>query len=181
MTPTEKANSARHQTVQGTYAEALQLIAVRSSVSHGPLPVSRDRIAAFCGLIEDGNTSYWDENFCREHWGRPIAPPATLQSWIQPLPWSPEGASTLELMMMKVPLPGSTFINVSTEIEYHRPIYVGEILSYWDEVTGISPEKQTRLGIGHFITAVGHYQAAGGECVATSVNVLFRYEPGEPT
>jgi acyl dehydratase len=163
--------------VRGTYNEALKFIGVRSQVSYAPLPVSRERIAAFCALIEDGNLSYWDESVSRREWTRAVAPPATLQSWVQPLPWTPGETSALELMMMKVPLPGSTFINVSTEIEYHRPLYVGDCLSYWDEVTEISTEKATRLGVGHFVTAVGHFQAADGEHVATNTNVLFRYEP----
>jgi uncharacterized protein len=168
--------------VRGTYAEAAKLIGVRSQVSYGPLAVGRDRVAAFCALIEDGNPSYWDDGLSRKEWGRAIAPPATLQTWLQPLPWSPNQAPHLHLMMMNVPLPGSTFINVSTDIEYHRPIYVGEILTYWDVVTAISDERHTRLGVGHFVTTIGYYQTAEGERVATSTNILLRYEPhDEPT
>ena len=59
-----------------------------------------------------------------------------------------------------IPLPGRTLINVSTEAVHHRPFFVGETLSCYDEGVEISPERTTRLGTGHFITTVFHCAGA---------------------
>lgn len=162
---------------QGTYEEGVALLGVSSPVNFGTYPVTEVRAAAFCALIEDGNASYWDEAASTRLWGRPIAPPAMLQSLNLPPPWVPGREIEIDIMVMNLPLPGSTLINVSTDIEYHRPIYVGETLNYWDAATEISEQKETRLGIGHFVTTVGHFQNERGEEIATATNIQFRFTP----
>lgn len=162
---------------QGTYEQAKALLGKRSPVNFGTHPVSEVRIAQFCTLIEDGNASYWDPAQSARIWGRPVAPPAMLQTWTMPLPWLPDRKVELDFMLMKLPLPGTTIINVSTETIYHRPIYVGETLNFWDVATEISERKETRLGVGHFVTTVASYQNEAGEQVATSTNVQFRFTP----
>ncbi len=164
----------------GTYADGIALLGHRSPVNFGTHPVSDVRIAQFCALIEDANPSYWDAAVSIRLWGRPISPPAMLQSWTMPLPWLPDREVELDFMLMKLPLPGSTIINVSTETVYHRPIYVGETLNFWDVATEISDEKTTRLGTGHFVTTISTYQNETGEKVATATNVQFRFEPKQP-
>jgi acyl dehydratase len=165
---------------QGTYEEAKALIGKRSPVNFGTHPVSEARIAQYCALIEDANPSYWDAALSAQLWGRPVAPPAMLQSWTMPLPWLPGREVELDFMLLKLPLPGTTIINVSTETLYHRPAYVGETLNFWDVATEISEEKTTRLGVGHFVTTVATYQNEAGEKVATCTNVQFRFTPGAP-
>jgi len=168
---------ARTAPARGTYEEGLAQLGRRSPVNFGTHPVSEVRVAQFCALIEDGNLSYWDSAASARIWGRPVAPPAMVQSLTMPLPWLPDRDVELDYMLLKLPLPGSTIINVSTEIVYHRPIFVGETLNYWDEATEISQQKETRLGVGHFVTTVGHVQNETGEAVATITNVQFRFEP----
>jgi acyl dehydratase len=175
MTGDDEPNG--YQPARGSYEEGCKLLGVRSPVNFGPLPVETCRIAAYCALIEDANPSYWDQELSVRQWGRPVAPPGMLQTWTLPAPWTPAGATKPDFMLMNVPLPGSSLINVSTEIVYHRPIYVGETLNFWDVATEISDEKETRLGIGHFVTTVAHFQNATGEPVATVTNVQFRFEP----
>ena len=41
----------------------------------------------------------------------------------------------------------------------------------------VSPEKTTRLGVGHFIETLETYSGADGSHVAISRNSLFRYTP----
>jgi len=161
----------------GTYEEGKAMLGQRSPVNFGTHPVSDVRIAQFCALIEDGNPSYWDAVASTRIWGRPVAPPAMLQTWALPLPWMPNRDSGLDFMLLNLPLPGSSLINVSTETIYHRPTYVGETLNFWDVATEISELKETRLGSGYFVTTVATYQNESGEKVATSTNVQFRFEP----
>jgi uncharacterized protein len=48
-------------------------------------------------------------------------------------------------------------------------------VTYYDEVVDISPERTTRLGTGHFITTVFHYEDEAGEPIASITNVMFRF------
>lgn len=160
----------------GTYEEGRAMLGERSPVNFGTHPVSEVRIAQFCALVEDGNPSYWDAVASTRIWGRPVAPPAMLQTWTLPLPWMPNRDVELDFMLLKLPLPGGSLVNVSTEIVYHRPIYVGETLNFWDVATEISELKETRLGSGYFVTTVATYQNESGEKVATSTNIQFRFK-----
>ena len=44
----------------------------------------------------------------------------------------------------------------------------------------VSPEKRTRLGIGHFVETLETYRRQDGDVVATSRNTLFRFTPTAP-
>ena len=79
-------------------------------------------------------------------------------------------------MAAKVPLPGDKPINVTTEFEYFRPAYAGDIVNMIDRLIDISEEKTTRIGTGHFITTVGEFRNQRGELLARSTNILFRYK-----
>lgn len=161
--------------VQGSLEEGRALLHVRSATNHGAMPVSDVRIAQYCGLIEDGNPSYWDRDQATRIWGRPVAPPAMLQVWVMPLPWAPGVTPRPQSMMMDLPLPADSLVNISTDISYHRPIFEGEKISFWDEATEISEEKTTRLGTGFFVTTLSHFFNQDGEEVATGTNVQFRF------
>ena len=50
-----------------------------------------------------------------------------------------------------MPLPGTTFINASNDVEFLTPIFEGDRLNVVEEVVSVSPEKTTRLGAGHFV------------------------------
>lgn len=167
----------RYAPARGSYEQAKALIGVRSPTNFGAYPVTEVRVAQYCAMIEDGNASYWNQAESTRIWGRPVAPPGMLQGMTMPLPWRPDREVELDFMLMNLPLPGSTIINVSTDIVYHRPIYQGETISFWDEAVEISEEKDTRLGVGCFVTTVSHYQSQSGDPVATAVNVQFRFTP----
>lgn len=161
----------------GSYEEGRKLLGVPSKMNVAPFPVSRDRIAAFCALIEDSNPRYWDDSNYNKL-GRIAAPPAMIQAWTLALPWVPQGfAPQLQLMLLNVPLPGRTLINVSTDIVYDRLLYVGELIHFYDVVTEISDQKVTHLGCGHFVTTVCYVRNRDGDAVATITNVHLRYDP----
>ena len=160
----------------GTYEEGMALLDAPSPINPAPLPVSEARIAQYCALVEDSNPSFWDKDLSTRIWGRPIAPPGSLQGWTMPYPWAPEGyPRIMESRLFDFPLPGDQIINVSTDIAYHRPIFEGDRLRYWDKVIAVSDEKTNRLGTGHFVTTEGHFETEDGEIVAIATNVMFRY------
>jgi hypothetical protein len=41
----------------------------------------------------------------------------------------------------------------------------------------VSPEKQTKLGVGHFIETMDTFTRQDGAIVATNRNTLFRFTP----
>jgi hypothetical protein len=161
----------------GTLDEGLAVIGVPSEIATGDFPISDVRIAQFCALIEDRNPSFYDAGLAGAIWGGLAAPAASLQTWVKSPPWTPDGAPPVKPMLLRVPLPGSSLINVSTDIEYHRPMLAGDTISVSDQATGISDAKTTRLGTGHFVTTVAEYTNQKDEPVATSTNIQFRYEP----
>ena len=161
----------------GTYEDALAHIGRRSRRYYGDVPVSEGSVKMFCALIRDANPVYWDRALAERLFGGPVAPPALVQGTVLPLPWKPADVQPQSLAVFAVPLPGRTLINVSTEAVHHRPFFVGETVSYYDEILGISPERTTRLGTGHFLTTVFHYEDADEAPIATVTNVMFRFGP----
>lgn len=161
----------------GTEEEARKMIGSHSEPWEGELEVNLPMIRYYCSSVQDGNSSYWDEDFAQRQWGGFISPPAMLFSWLLPLGWHPYPTAELEPMAMKVPLPGSSPINISSDTEFLQPVRVGDRLSFIEQLLDISPEKTNPLGVGHFITTVGEYRNQHDELVARETNILFRFTP----
>ena len=53
----------------------------------------------------------------------------------------------------------------------------GDRLTIVEEVVSVSPEKQTKLGVGHFIETLDTFTRQDGAVVATNRNTLFRFTP----
>jgi hydroxyacyl-ACP dehydratase HTD2-like protein with hotdog domain len=83
-------------------------------------------------------------------------------------------------IVLRVPLPGTTFINASNEVEFLEPIVEGDVLTVTEELLSVSPEKRTRLGVGHFVQTQETYRREDGVVVAINRNILFRFTPGAP-
>jgi len=96
---------------------------------------------------------------------------------LTPLPWDPSGRPPVSAIAIRVPLPGTTFINAANEAEFPLPIVEGDRLTVVEEVVSVSPEKQTKLGVGHFIETLDTFTRQDGAVVATNRNTLFRFTP----
>jgi acyl dehydratase len=164
----------------GTYEDALRMVGAASEPRTARTPVSGARIQLFASLIHDGNRSYWDAEFARKRWGGLLAPPALLMGWLIPPPWEPEGRPPAASAVLRVPLPGTTFINAANDVEFLQPIIEGDLLTVVEELVSVSPEKQTRLGVGHFVQTLETYRRQDGTVVARCRNTLFRFIPGAP-
>ncbi|WP_231382660.1 FAS1-like dehydratase domain-containing protein [Mycobacterium simiae] len=156
------------------------MVGVASEPRAAATPVSGARIQLFASMIHDGNRSYWDAEFARRQWGGLLAPPALLMGWLIPPPWAPGGRPPAPSLILRVPLPGTTFINAANDVEFLEPIIEGDVLNVVEELVSVSPEKQTRLGVGHFIETLQTYRRQDGAIVARSRNTLFRFTPGAP-
>jgi acyl dehydratase len=161
----------------GTYEDALGWVGRQTEPRYAGTAVSGARIQHFASMVRDPNLSYWDGDFAQRVWGGLIAPPALLTGLLMPPPWTPSGERPTASIAIQVPLPGVVIINASNEAEFLTPILEGDRLSIVEEVVSVSPEKTTRVGIGHFIETLETYYRGDGTLVATSRNILFRYTP----
>lgn len=162
----------------GAYEDALRMVGAKGQPRTAGTAVSAARIQLFAAMVRDGNRSYWDSAFAQRHWGGLLAPPALLMGWLIAPPWQPDGRPSASLIALRVPLPGTTFINAANEVEFPHPIVEGDVLTVVNELVSVSPEKRTRLGIGHFVETLETYRRQDGTVVATSRNTLFRFTPG---
>jgi acyl dehydratase len=164
----------------GTYEDALRMVGVASEPRVAGTVVSAARIQMFAATVRDGNRSYWDAEFARRTWGGLLAPPGLLMGWLTPPPWEPTGRPPVSAIAIRVPLPGTTFINAANEAEFPLPIVEGDLLTVVEEVVSVSPEKRTKLGIGHFVETLDTFTRQDDAVVATNRNMLFRFTPDKP-
>ena len=169
----------------GTYEDALRMVGAKCEPRTAAHPVSGARIQLFAAMVRDGNRSYWDAEFARQRWGGLLAPPALLMGWLIPPPWEPpeQGSARppVASVVLRVPLPGTTFINAANDVEFLQHIVEGDLLTAVEELVSVSPEKRTRLGVGHFVETLETYRRQDGAVVATCRNTLFRFTPGAPS
>jgi len=163
----------------GSFRDASRMVGVRTEPRYAGTVVSAARIQHFASMVHDANPSYWDDQFARRVWGGLVAPPALLMGLLIPPPWLPTGAPRVASIAIRVPLPGTTFINAANDAEFLTPIREGDRLSVVEEVLSVSPEKRTRLGTGHFVQTCDSYHNQSGALVATNRNTLFRFTPAE--
>jgi len=127
---------------------------------------------------------YTDPEFAKcSSFGGIVAPPTMLQAWtmrgLRPgagsdqLPEGPQ-ARLFELLGEA----GFTSV-VATDCrqEYHRYLRPGDLLEVTMEIESVSPEKQTALGSGHFITQRLIYHDQTGEPVATMRFRMLKFRP----
>ncbi|MDT5351235.1 MAG: hypothetical protein QOH91_4522 [Mycobacterium sp.] len=170
-----------YQLAFGTYEDALRMVGTASQPRTARTAVSGARIQLFAAMVHDGNRSYWDAHYARQKWGGLLAPPALLMGWLVPPPWEPGGRTPAASVVLRVPLPGTTFINAANDVEFLEPIVEGDLLTVVEELVSVSPEKQTRLGAGHFVETLETYRRQDGVVVAKCRNTLFRFTPGAPS
>ncbi|KAA8969560.1 MaoC family dehydratase N-terminal domain-containing protein [Mycobacterium sp.] len=171
--------AGRNELAFGSYADALRMVGITSEPRTAGTVVSAARIQLFAALVHDGNASYWDADFAARTWGGLLAPPALLMGWLIPPPWLPGGEPRVASIALRVPLPGTTFINAVNDAEFLLPIVEGDRLTVVEEVVSVSPEKRTRLGVGHFVETLETFSRQDGAVVARNRNTLFRFTPQE--
>ncbi|MEZ0364259.1 MaoC family dehydratase [Mycobacterium sp. pUA109] len=159
----------------GSYDDALCMVGVAAEPRTAGTVVSAARIQMFAALVRDANPAYWDAEFGGS--GGLLAPPALLMGWLIPPPWQPGAGERPVSIALRVPLPGTTFINAANDAEFLLPIVEGDRLTVVEEVLSVSPEKRTRLGVGHFVETLDTFSRQDGAVVARNRNTLFRYTP----
>ena len=148
----------------------------------GADPVNQPMIRHWVEAMGDENPVYTDPDaaVASVH-GDVIAPAVMLQAWvmrgIRPRPVT-GGSPQDELMNL---LDGAGFTSVvatNGEQEYDRMLHVGDHLQTRTVLDSVSEEKQTGLGIGHFVTTRVEYLTTDGEPVGRQLFRILKFKPG---
>jgi acyl dehydratase len=159
-----------------------------SGPTHAPDPVNLPMIRHWAAAFEDENPVYTDaEAAARSRFGEIVAPPLMLQTWTMATPritgMAERGGSPVEGGRAKVLslLDEAGFVGTlasNSEFEIVRYLRVGDEVSSATVVESVSPEKQTRIGPGHFVTWVTTYTDAAGEVVGRQRFRILKFRPG---
>ena len=154
--------------------------------SVAPDPVNQPMIRHWAAALEDHNPVYTDPAFAAgTRFGGIVAPPLMLQTWTMPTAKisgiaERGGAPTEEALNPLTPLDEAGFIATlatNSEFEIVRYLRVGEVVTSTMVMESISDQKQTRLGLGHFITWVTTYRDEQGAVVGRQTFRILKFKP----
>jgi acyl dehydratase len=159
-----------------------------AGTTHAPDPVNQPMIRHWAAAFEDDNPVYTDpEAAARSRFGEIVAPPLMLQTWTMATPRitgiAERGGSPVEGTRATVLslLDGAGFVGTlasNSEFEIVRYLRLGDVVSSTTVLESVSPEKQTRIGPGHFVTWVTTYTDAAGEVVGRQRFRILKFRPG---
>jgi 3-oxo-4,17-pregnadiene-20-carboxyl-CoA hydratase alpha subunit len=146
--------------------------------------VNQAMIRHWADAMGDTNPVYVDDEAARAT-GRDgvIAPPTMLQAWtmpgLVPPPPVPGPATGFPALLVELEAAGySSTVATNCEQTYHRELRIGDLITTSDVVEDVSPEKQTALGRGHFVTSRITFTDQHGEVVGEQMWRIFRFIPG---
>lgn len=132
--------------------------------------VEKGAVRKFAQSIEDPNPLFQDENFAKKsRYGAIIAPP-TFPSMLR------NPAVTDKVFNFKTPLKG--LLNGGNELEYLKPIKVGDVITVSAKLTDIK-ERTGAMGRMLFFFAEITYKNQRGEVVCLGRQTLIRHEVKE--
>jgi acyl dehydratase len=155
--------------------------------SLAPDPVNEPMIRHWAAAFEDWNPVYTDAGAAREsRFGAIVAPPLMLQTWTMATPritgmaergGSPTEGGRAEVLNV---LDRAGFVGTlasNSEFEIVRYLRVGDVVSGTTVLESVSPQKQTRIGPGYFVTWVTTYTVADGEVVGLPRFRILKVRP----
>ena len=145
----------------------------------GEFPVERGYIWTACASVENGNALFWDDEVAAELTDGPIAAPSMLSTWFRPHFWAPgRSAEKLPLQVhfdLKERLGLPEAVMTDNTIVFHEPVRPGDVLSTCQRLRSVSPEKQTKLGVGRFWVIDVEYRNDRDELVGVESWTGFGY------
>jgi uncharacterized OB-fold protein/acyl dehydratase len=145
-------------------------------------PVNQPMIRHWCDAMEDHNPVYTDPAFAAQSvHGAIVAPPAMLNVWTMPgnipRPFDAEDAQTK--LLRRLDAAGFTsVVATNSEHEYVRYLRLGDEISGVSQVTDVSEEKRTALGVGHFVTTMTEYRDQTSDIVGQMKFRILKFKPG---
>lgn len=163
--------------------EQRALIGRESAPRPAPQAVNPAMASHWCEMVEDPNPIYHDDEYAKSTWlDGTFAPPTMLFTWgIQPVWPERDGAwetDSEQNPFYQLKFEGCTNITAVKAVqEYLLPLRYGDSLTVTNQVSAVSEEKTTRLGVGHFVTRTDTFRNQLGQVVGTQDFTLFFYRP----
>jgi acyl dehydratase len=164
----------------------------RSNITDLPLashlsaePISMTSVRCFIEAFELDSPTFVDENSRSDGDDFAIVPWSMAMVAAMPAYWKP-GDEPLPKDLPTpyswdcVDLPGNEMMTTRVELEFERPLRVGDWLQSEYRVSKITP-KQTRVGVGNFIDFEVRLIDTLGALVATERSSIYRYTPFDLT
>jgi uncharacterized OB-fold protein/acyl dehydratase len=170
-------------------ARMREVVGQQSEPSIARHAIGTAAIADWCDAMGDDNPCYTDPEYAaKSRHGGIVAPPATLDIWVRPgLPAQANlarrsGKDPLSRIMGMVEAEGFIgVVAVNSELEFTRYLRPGDLVQGVQVMEDVSEEKQTGLGIGHFITTRTRYSTVDGEHVGDLLFRILKFKPGTGT
>jgi uncharacterized OB-fold protein/acyl dehydratase len=144
--------------------------------------VNQAMIRHWCDAMEDANPNYTDPDAAAKgpH-GEIVAPPTMLNAWTMlgniPRPVDPnDPQGTVGRLLDDAGYIGVVATNC--EHVYSRYLKLGDQLTGTLKLVDVSEEKQTGLGIGHFVTTETEYHDQNGDHVGSMFFRILKFRPG---
>jgi len=161
----------------------------------GRHPVNEPMITHWVEAMGDHNPVYVDAEAAEAAgFAGIIAPPAMLQAWTmrglraslvadaaKEAGTATTDAPSDQVMALLDEAGFTSVVATNCDQHYERPLVLGDHLEVSSVIDSISGEKQTGLGIGHFITNRLEYRDQRGELVATMRFRILKFKPGTGT
>lgn len=150
-----------------------------------PFNTARDEvnlpmIRRWCDVMGEHNPVYTDPAFAASSvFGGIIAPIAMLDVWDKPgIIFERDDSNPQSVALTALDGEGFTStVAVNSDLEQSRPLRPGELVHSVLTLEDISPEKQTGLGTGHFVTSRIRY-LVGDEVVGSVLFRVLKFKPG---
>jgi hypothetical protein len=152
-----------------------------------PDPVNQPMIRHWAAAFEDANPVYVDPDAAAASRHREIvAPPLMLQTWTMSTPeitgirergGSPVDTRDAEVLNL---LDDAGFVGTlatNSDFEIDRYLRLGDVVWSQTVLESVSPEKQTRIGRGRFVTWVTTYTDDDGERVGRQTFRILKFDP----
>ena len=145
-------------------------------------PVNQPMIRHWCDAMENHNPVYTRPDLAsRSVHGEIVAPPTMLNAWnmLGNIPRPPDPSDPQSEVVSLLDAGGFTsVVATNCEHEYVRYLRLGDELSAVLMLEGITDEKHTALGVGHFVTTTTEYRNQNDEIVGRMKFRILKFKPG---
>jgi uncharacterized OB-fold protein len=151
--------------------------------------VNQAMIRHWCQAIGDANPVYIDPAAAAASvHGEVVAPPTMLQAWTMRgfegwqsvAPGTGPNAQD-ELLGLLNNAGFTSVVATNCEQTYERYLRLGDRINVTSLIEGVSEEKRTGLGVGHFVTTRQEFRDANGDLVATMRFRILKFRPKAQT
>jgi uncharacterized OB-fold protein/acyl dehydratase len=143
-------------------------------------PVNVPMIRHWCDAMGETSPLYTDEAAAAAGpFGGIVGPPTMLDVWDKPGLPAKRVDGPQAAVITRLEAQGYTsVVAVNSELEFARFVRPGEVLSGTQALEEVSEEKQTGLGIGHFVTTRTRFSNQDGEHAGDVLFRILKFKPG---